>query len=827
MNTKATQAAATGSFRDMEPAFIDRLQVRVNSALRYFTGTSCYFYSRESRYQSYALLTILMVILSIHSQAQIAQRSRLILIVEDGLTFDDLHLSDSTCPNLSSMAQHGSIGVMNCSVPEPKSNESAMLTIAVGHQALATPTDVQAANDWEMIRGEHASANVVFKRRLTGHSSANEEFAFDATRSVKHLGFMELTRRGLNTERLGVALQNAVPSIRCTVVGNADSDVSDRGAALLTVGADGAGSGMVALRRFEPTSPFGLADDPIALAHYALEADADFLVIQLGDGARAEASRLKLSDRDYREARRHAVARLDLLVNLLMTGVKSQLQPTDIMLISSHPPGSDSFSPTAWNHLAPIVGYGPRFPIGQFTSATTRTDGLVANVDISPTILDYYHLRIPSTMSGRPMRTILSSGAQHLANVARLDYVASLNGVGQVLIVLPYSVYCFVVMVGGVVLLHYRQKQMLRWMPLAVVFGLNFAAATLFAPLFVPPTLLEYGLRIVFWMAALTGVSYAIASKCKLSPPVSACILNVVLIAADAITGQHLLKDALLSNFPLAGFRYYGIANEYLGLLIAYSLFAGFGWLDDRRITSRIKFSNWKELSESIQARGISTLSAAQLITLFNWAALTLITGLPWFGANAGSLVVMTVGFGCGSLAILGRRLTYSWTAMLVGFGLMLTFAVSALDLIVSGAQRSHSGEALHAASTRGAGYLLEIAARKAAMNLNLLVSPWTMFSISLLVVILLCADLFAEERVDKLLEKRIWQNRGMTAILASCVTAFIFKDSGVTTVIYLLSGILLCMTYFLVKGWEAMDNALITTDSIPEGAANSEYASP
>ena len=333
-------------------------------------------FASHSKHGLFALLVVALCMAAPGARSDDWKRPRLFMIVCDGLTLDDLHLGDNTNPHLASLAENGALGLMNCAAADPRTDTAAMLTLATGRVARAEPTDEHAANDWEKAPGERISAAESHKLRL-GLPPPGPN-AFDAGRSIKHLGIRELRMRGLDTARLGAVLADAVPPVTTRSVGNADTSGWRRRAALLTVDGMGVGAGVVALRSYDPSRPFGLTDSPPAMVQYALWSDADFTVIQLGDGARAETARPHLSDAAYREAHDHAVRLLNMLVFLLTE--KLQGDRADILIVSPRPPAADAAHPAAWNHLTPIIGYGPNFPPGTFSSASTRTLSLISNV---------------------------------------------------------------------------------------------------------------------------------------------------------------------------------------------------------------------------------------------------------------------------------------------------------------------------------------------------------------------------------------------------------------------------------------------------------------
>ena len=257
-------------------------------------------------------------------------------------------------------------------------------------------------------------------------------------------------------------------------------------------------------------------DNPISLVQYALQKHVDLVVIQMGDGARAEAARVHLSEAQYREDHDHAMRMLNMLVFLLTEHLKGE--PADILIVAPRPPAADAHHPDNWNHLTPIIGYGPDFPPGMFTSATTRTPGLIANIDVAPTLLSLYHLPIPRTMIGRPLSisAIVSrakSASDRLAYLSRLDFLATLNAAALAPVLVALAALTLLFALGGLLALKTEFRTGASLGAMGVISLMNFPAALLLAPLLVPPTLIEYGLRIGAWMVALTLVTWGLPAS--------------------------------------------------------------------------------------------------------------------------------------------------------------------------------------------------------------------------------------------------------------------------------------------------------------------------
>ena len=698
------------------------------------------------------------------------------MVLCDGLTMDDLQGANGSA--LRAWARLGSIGVMNDVVPGPRSFLSSTLTLAAGQQARGEPTDAQAGDEEETFPGERGGARVVYARRMgeatTGIAPPNS--------SLWHLGMAALERRGLATERLGAALTEGVPLVRAALYGNADTDVPDRRAALLTVDAAGRGAGRVGRRREHVGSPFGIVDDPLLLMQSLTESEAGLVVVQLGDLARAEAARAHLPTSGYRQARSDALQRVDLMLTLLGPWFRTQVNTT-LLIVSAYPPAESQRYPVPWTRLTPVIACGPSFGPGLLTSATTRTPGLIANGDIAPTILRLLHAPIPRTMVGRPLQMTAqgSPANERLAAVARKEFVSALNESVKTWGLAPLTLVCLLLIVVGMALRRTRGPQTARRFAWAIVTLQSLTAATLLAPILIPPTAEEYTLRIAAWMGALTAVSYLIARVLRVSPPVGASLLLIAVLAADIVLGQPLQKDSPLCSNAVSGLRYYGIGNEYLGPLLASALSGMFALLDDRRL----------RFPPELEGRKL------RLLIGVGWLGLTALLGWPGWGANAGSLACTGAGFGVGLALLCGRRVTLRLAGLCVGVGLALAFGFGVLDATRSGGASSHFGAALQAsAGGRGPGYLAEIIVRKVGMNLRLLISPpfWALAALALLPLGL--GNALIGTPLREALARRPWSTHGMKATLATIVAALLFKDSGVVTAAGLFAVSCACPLY-------------------------------
>ncbi|HLH80996.1 MAG TPA: hypothetical protein VKV29_12030 [Chthonomonas sp.] len=721
-------------------------------------------------YLSFVVMACLLCRQSVKAQPT-SPHPKLILVLCDGLTVRDLE--DQHHPALYLLARSGAVGLMNVRTPQRSSPMSALLTLAAGQVEAAQPTDGWAFQQQEQVPNARGTAGILYLR-YTG---------LVPTKPIVHLGIASLWRRGLNTVLVGSLLNKARPPVVAAIYGNADAWWPDRSAALLATDAFGQAEGDLLSVRPDAEAPFGRSDKRMDWFYgRALSGTASLCVIRLGDMTRLAALQSKLSPNTFEALREKALSRLDVLLYMLWSFVRENGH-ADLMLVSPVA-ARDRALPDAWQRLTPLVAIGPDFPAGLLTSPTTRTRGLVANTDLAPTILSLFHVPIPPTMTGRPFVSVpYGDGAHRLAALARTDYVSVLNARTVVVGMVAIGALGFLTAVGALMAHRLQKRRLARALSAVFVWGLNLPTALLLAPLWVPPTRWEYILRIVAWMSVLTAGCYGVGRWIRWRPPSVACLVCILLIAFDLCSGQQLIKDSLLSGYALSGIRYYGIGNEYLGVLVGMALIGGCAWLDDL---------------ETIRA-GQAQRYRGVLVGL--WIGMALLFGWPYWGANYGSLVVTGVAFGLGREALWKRAVTVAKAVVLGGVGMIFAFLFGELDVVLAHGASSHAGYVLQeTAHGRGVGYIVQIALRKLAMNLHLLASPYLYLGIGVVVAILVVAFGLVRAAVRESLLQRPYTASGLKVLPAAVAAALLFKDSGVVSTTFLLGTTCAILLWYVLQ---------------------------
>jgi hypothetical protein len=238
--------------------------------------------------------------------------------------------------------------------------------------------------------------------------------------------------------------------------------------------------------------------------------------------------------------------------------------------------------------------------------------------------------------------------------------------------------------------------------------------------------------------------------------------VTVLVVAADAVFGAPLVSRSPLSGYYLAGIRFYGVGNEYMGFAIGAAL-VGPALLQQ---TARIN-----------------------LYTALLYGVLLLALSVPMWGAKAGGAITCTVAFAIALFAAHGRPIGFRHIATAFVLALVAVLAMAALDRTRPEASRSHMGIALATGEAHGLAPLVEIATRKVAMNARIATNPYTLGALLGLVPIwLLLSQGSLGARARESLDERPALDRILPAAGWGAFAAFAFNDSGVVAALLLLA---------------------------------------
>ncbi len=727
------------------------------------------------------ILTAILAVAVLASAATGAPARKVVLVVADYLTLSDL--LESELPGIHKLVSEGGVGLICPGVNTRRAVGSAYIAISSGGAAWAGKEIDKACSHYEDLPDETDDAGAAYLRR-TGEAYVP---------AVTHLGLPYLVSRNeyFDTRVVPGALAELLAQAGKTTAVFGNSDLADsprRRAAVIAASSEGAvleGDVSVAMLENDPISPAGYVTDAKKLAASVNSAlsTTDFIVVDFGDTSRVEMSRTRLSERAYSAHRTKALANLDALLTHLMRGSAGS---STIILASLEAKIPQKDEP---RRLAPIVLWRADGASGVLISGTTRTDGLVSGFDIAPTIVNSLGLGKVHRMTGSSVTTVVGDKNRAIW----IDNLVTLNrntmwvvlGVFGGLGILVATVVAWAVSTGCG-----NSGWLAGTLRVGIVAAMSSPMAMLYASAGTPE-IVPYALRLVAWLLAFIAAAFLLSSVLKRMlghrmerfpgtlPAVTVALIASSALLVESFRAGSLMRFSLPSTADFRGFRFYGIGNEYMGVLLGAALIAII-WI-------RECFPEWKTHR---MGRGIM-LSISAIIVL--------VMGAPVFGANAGGTVAAVVGLGL--LYISGTKGSFKpihWLLFAaVGASVVVVFML--LDAVISSGAPSHMGLAASGASKEGYAVLIAIAARKVAMNLRLISLPQSLVAIAAGVPFFVMCFYSLRARVRKLTEGRPEMSSGILAALGCAVAAFLFNDSGIVAATLIFGFLAMSLLYSLL----------------------------
>lgn len=395
--------------------------------------------------------------------------------------------------------------------------------------------------------------------------------------------------------------------------------------------------------------------------------------------------------------------------------------------------------PPAGERLAPVIAAGGELRTGVLTSQTTRTEGLVSDIDLAPTVLQWHNL--PLCVGEHPMRVVSGEPlvtVKHLARLSRwnaqgLIPVGALQVGGGLLAVL-----------AALRLIRQRCVPQRAGLVLSVAIGtlLSLPAGTLIAPYLPAGLFAQYVAHVLLAAWGLSLLAHWGVWHEPFRAYVRACALSVLVILTDAVSGQHGVKSSMYSAYALSGIRFYGVGNEMMGVLVGCALVWGlFG----------------------LKARWRASL----------WFITALVLATPAWGANLGGLLTAVTGLGCAwEWSKRRKKPTLPRCASWLAMGILAAVGILWIDSL--SASPSHIGEAWLRWQAEGWAAVTETLLSKLALMTRVLLSPFAWG-----VLLAIGVALWAMGRSGTV---TAWRNgwRGEYLPWLVCMgAAFVFNDSG------------------------------------------------
>jgi hypothetical protein len=542
--------------------------------------------------------------------------------------------------------------------------------------------------------------------------------------------------------RLGTAFQNA--GWRTCLIGNIDTQESEnRPGALFLMNRNGfidEGNTGESLNESDPHFPYLYRANvtKIITELQAFLAERKIIAVDFGDFARLDAYREQMNPDRYIQVKQHAFERLSLLLEQILQ-LNTAKQFTTVLVS----PSISKEGATAKNLLAPIVVNGPDYRSGLLVSGTTRWPGLVANIDLLPTLVRIAHLSGANPFAGKTMTCIPQP--ENIAAIQRLSqHLIAFNTNQRPILNWYQGLISCCWIAGWLVSIYLKKQRVADWLISAVAV--------------IPLTLIIMPLMpVLLWQVpgflALNLVLTAFFNRFK-NIDTRILILSAsiwLILIGDQILGWHLIRFSALGYSAMAGSRYYGLGNEFLGVFLAAALL----------------FTHL--LNKKTAYKWPVPIILGLTIFILSW---------PQFGAKFGGILAGSAGFAFYLMNLYNWKLNNGklWIT-LVGCGLVL-FAIGWWDSMRPPSVQTHIGKFLHLLISKDFGQVGQIIARKIVMNLKLSVfSPWSRISL-LAIIIGIANHLVTAKNMIQPEDKPVWQ-----AIIVAGITAYLVNDAGVLAI--------------------------------------------
>jgi hypothetical protein len=527
----------------------------------------------------------------------------------------------------------------------------------------------------------------------------------------------------------------------------------------------------------DPLAPGGQRTDPKLLWRETQTAlrGCDFVVVHWGDFDRLEREQQQ-GDPLPSAFAWHRQQALQALSQYLLLALPKLVPSQSLFLVVPTPPLDSQGS---WDQLTPLLSW-PGDSQTTLTSDTTQTVGLVAARDLAPTWLHRLNVPIPVQMTGAVVHW--TAVGKNWTELVQMDRQTRLNqdaqiplfwGIGLLAPALIFpliALYAFGRLAPG--------SRLCRMSSYVFCLLSAWPLALLLAPLVHPMTLAIY-LVVIALLTALLAL---------LPSPMIIFSLTALTLIADGFTGTHLVSQSVLSSYALAGIRFYGIGNEYMGLLIGGGLLAASA-LGQKALTRPGKPVH--PLPNLGEGRRGTRRGEGQWVTALWFALIVFVLSFPAFGAKAGGAVTATATFVLAWLRLRGVPIRVRHVCFGVIAGFLMVFVWAWLGDVLH-LRRTHLETAVGALHAGRFGYILGIAVRKLGLAARVFEHGGTLLGILALVIMAGVGRFLLRSHLTTFYAARPSLAAVSEAGLWGCALCVVFNDSGIVAAILLLMCLIL-----------------------------------
>jgi hypothetical protein len=535
-------------------------------------------------------------------------------------------------------------------------------------------------------------------------------------------------------------------------------------------------------------------------------------LFELGDLYRLYTDKEHYSTERFNELKGQVLREIDHWLGQLMTGMTAE---ESLWIFSPEVSGE---AVRAKAYLSPLIHYTTDSRGEILISESTRRPGVVTAQDFTSTLLEEFKISIPVGLVGISLTSIKEDNV--LSSLIQEQISMQMIYRSRPLLLYPFVMYEMVVLLVSLIYALWMKRKAAdlskQDMRPKVAAPRHQCVRTLLLSLLAAPAVM----LLMGWLAVplikITGIEESmylliaifivcsllisvVLEKCRLSTAMICLGCGTAwIIMMDACTGAHAMKYSVLGYDPMIGARYYGIGNEYMGVMIGALVLGVTAALQRRQGNEPALRGGGLETT----ANGLRTFAggaaaspaAARASRAAAWSAcaafllVTVCLAAPSLGANAGGALSAAVAFGVAGVRCfagdrwrelrLGRGAALLTALLALGFGAL--WLLNSADSPAAVARESHVGRAFHALHAGQFDQIGHLIARKLRMNVHLLrASAWSKVLITSLFVM---AVLVLRPRG----RLRLWQHKnpywmyGFSANMIGAIAALLLNDSGI-----------------------------------------------
>lgn len=726
-----------------------------------------------SRYQVWMKSLIVGLILFITMAplcawaAEQQEPGQVYLLVVDKLSINDINAAAT--PHLTRIINKGAVGLCSTRTLKGYNTMNTYLTIGAGNLARTNKSGLMGFNNDEAVPQQHQIASVFYKNMTSWEAKDSACLLVNIPDIL-----LGLNKENVNTVPGAMGQILADNGYTTCVLGNADHGIQSM-RPVVAMGMDA--RGRVALgdvgestHLIPQDSILGYKTDYEYLQertrHYAEQ--SDLLIIDLSDLARLENSPAAFEEVIQQE-KNTILGEIDRFAGW----IDAETDPSrDLLLIVA--PSASRAEIINKNNFTPVIASGWGVNKGYLTSPATQREYIIANTDIAPTVLDFFDLKsTDSTMIGRTIQSIAAGNLDNLNQAQNLARSTSTTTRLRTPLIKGYvAALIIILLLASIIILKFKKLQYLL-QPLIIAM-VCFPLVLLFLGKLSLSYDWLYIMAAILATIILTTLSLFLFRGNGFLVFVVLSIITVLALDIDLLTGTHLIQCSVLGYDPMSGARYYGIGNEYMGILIGASIAAGAALYE--------KYQNkW----------------CLFFLAIFFFAQCFLI-GMPSLGAQSDGVITAPLAFLVSLYLFSEIRLNFAGYLSIAGIIIITILGVSYYDMNRPPELQSHIGRAANQIVGGGWQEALTIIMRKLQVNIKLI--RYTIWSRVFIVILLVLATFiyFPVGAMKELFARRPIILKGFVAIVTAALVALIINDSGIvaasTTSIYLVMPFLLMM---------------------------------